>query len=48
MISALGDALVALEAVPKVVIAATIWFSVRDDVKMPTAMKAAPMRSRPR
>ena len=37
-----------MSSAPKVVIAATIWFSVSDEANTPTAMNVAPMRSRPR
>ncbi|GAF76677.1 unnamed protein product, partial [marine sediment metagenome] len=35
-------------SVPKVKVAATTWFSVREEKKIPAAIKADPMRNKPR
>lgn len=35
-------------AVPNEIEAATIWFSVKEEMNVPKAMKAAPIRKRPK
>jgi hypothetical protein len=34
--------------VPKVIVAAMIWFSVKEEAKIPNEIKAVPIRKRPR